>query len=83
MCIHSPVPMSDRGEIGKRVREARQLAGLRVKHVADACNRMPNTVYRWEQGRKDPCLADARTIAQLCGVSYAWLLTGEGCARAA
>jgi transcriptional regulator with XRE-family HTH domain len=75
--------MDDRGAIGKRVREARKLAHLRVAEVAAAVQRLPLTVYRWEVGKCDPSLPDCRVVALLCNVSYAWLVTGEGRPRAA
>ena len=73
--------LANRGEIGRRVRVARHLANLRVVALAQALQRVPMTVYRWEQGRRDPPLSDLRRIAKLTGCDLAWLVTGNGAAR--
>lgn len=67
-----------RGDIGRRVRVARKLAGLRVVELAHELGLVPATIYRWEWGRNDPSEEDCRVIATLCRVKYPWLMTGVG-----
>lgn len=68
---------------GRRVRKARELAGLRQCDIARAIGCARNTVYRWESGRSLPSVEDCTVVAVYTGVSLAWLIVGEGTARAA
>jgi transcriptional regulator with XRE-family HTH domain len=74
---------STRGDIGTRIREARKLAGVRVRDICEALGVVPMTVYRWEQGKHRASLESLEQVADFLRVSRAWLLTGEGEARAA
>ena len=65
-------------ELGSRLRRARTNAGLKVRDVADHVQRAPQTIYRWEWGATEPSLQELRALADLYGVSHAWLTTGSG-----
>lgn len=67
-----------RGDLGKRIRFARELASLRVAELAALLEVEPNTVYRWEQGVRTPSLELLKRIADICSVSFGWLVSGEG-----
>lgn len=64
-------------EIGRRIRAARQGAGLKVKDLAEHVAREPQTIYRWEWGQSEPTLREIEAIAQKCCVSVAWLVAGH------
>jgi transcriptional regulator with XRE-family HTH domain len=85
-----------RGEIGRRIRVARQLAHLRAADLAAALPAraragkraraggiLPITVYRWEKGKYLPTIVELERIAEITGVDLAWLVTGKGEARCA
>lgn len=72
------------GEIGKRIRFARsELAMCRVAELAQHLGVLPITVYRWETGKRQPSVPTLESIAAFLRVSFAWLVSGEGEARAA
>ena len=75
--------MRTRGDIGRRIREARKLAGVRVAELAAALCVGMRTVYRWEQGRNSASIDTLNDIADHLGVSRVWLITGSGEVRAA
>lgn len=70
--------MSERGAIGRRMREARlRIPGLKPRDVARAIG-VPNTrVHLWEAGRSNPPLELLIPIARVLQVSLEWLVTGE------
>jgi transcriptional regulator with XRE-family HTH domain len=70
-------------DIGERIREARKLAGVRVAELATALGVVKFTVYRWEVGYHRASIDSLNEIADYLRVSRAWLITGEGKARAA
>jgi transcriptional regulator with XRE-family HTH domain len=63
--------------LGKRIRTVRQNAGLTVKQLASHLEREPQTIYRWEWEKSEPTLSELESIAQKCGVSLGWLVSGE------
>lgn len=68
--------------IGKRIREAREAAGLTLDAMGQACGgKTPQAVYRWEAGKSQPHAPDLATVAALTGVSLAWLITGHDAAH--
>ena len=73
--------MQTRGEVGRRVRIARRARGHSVRALGEQLGRAAGTVYRWEQGRRDPSLDDLRCIAAVLDVEIAWLVTGMGAVR--
>lgn len=78
------MPTTRGGEIGERIRYARaELATMRVATLAAELGVLPITVYRWETGKRMASLQTLERIADFLRVSRAWLLTGQGEARAA
>jgi transcriptional regulator with XRE-family HTH domain len=75
--------MQTRGDIGRRIRAARKLAKVRVRELAEALSVVSMTVYRWETGKNRASLETLEAIADFLCVSRAWLITGDGEARAA
>ena len=75
--------MGAREHIGRRIRETRKLAKVRVRELAAALGVVPRTVRRWELGRNSASIETLEAIADYLGVSRAWLITGQGEARAA
>lgn len=73
--------MQTRGEVGRRVRTARLARGLSVTALSEQLGRAVGTIYRWEQGRRDPSLEDLRCVAAVLAVELAWLVTGQGAVR--
>lgn len=49
---------------------ARKNAGLTQRALAKLCGVSENTVIRWEQGKKDPTISQARRIGEICGIHY-------------
>ena len=49
---------------------ARKNAGYTQKELAKKCGVSESTVLRWEKGRKDPTVAQAKKIGEICGVHY-------------
>lgn len=69
-------------ELAKRIRQARERAGLTQKQLADAFGYKPQTVSGWERGeenRTKPNAPNPQTLAKIAAitnVSLKWLLTG-------
>lgn len=74
--------MRDTG-VAKRLREARERAGLTAVVLAQKIERHPSQVSRWENGVDAPRADVILAIARACGVSTDWLLSGEGVGPAA
>lgn len=74
---------TDKGELGKRIAFARELAGLQQAALARLLDLTPQTMWRYETGRSMPSLDTLARIAVLCGVSRDWLIFGEGEPRVA
>ncbi|MEK2491366.1 XRE family transcriptional regulator [Kitasatospora purpeofusca] len=79
--VHRPAPqVGDVARLfdGRRLRLARQLAGLRKNALAAMIGKTPTAVASYENGSKRPAAA---TVAQLClslGVDPAFFLPGPG-----
>ncbi|WP_084724677.1 helix-turn-helix domain-containing protein [Streptacidiphilus melanogenes] len=79
--VHRPAPqVGDVARLfdGRRLRLARQLAGLRKNALAAMIGKTPTAVASYENGTKRPAAA---TVAQLClslGVEPAFFLSGPG-----
>lgn len=61
---------------GSRIRQARHLAGLTVRQLAEKVGRSPGTVFRWEWGERVPPNDRIAALAQALDVPTAWLLCG-------
>lgn len=68
-------------ELGPRIKQARKAAGLTQQQLAERCGwDPPSRLANYEQGTREPSLADLRLIATnvaSSGLSFAWLVTGE------
>lgn len=88
MAIATEVQTTPRGAIpadnfGDRLRRSRRFAGLKVQELADAVSVAAPTITQWELSSKRPRdqVGAARKIAEVCGVDYIWLLTGDAMTR--
>lgn len=64
--------------VGARIREAREAAGLKATELSKLIDVRPHTLWRYEAGRMRSSAEVILGVAQHCGVSMEWLLTGEG-----
>ena len=68
-------------ELGERIKTARKAAGLTQAALAALCGwDPPSRLGNYEQGIREPSLADLRLIAEHVGpggFSYAWIVLGE------
>jgi transcriptional regulator with XRE-family HTH domain len=62
--------------LGRRIKAARDQAGLQQAELARRCEVIPTTVWRWEVGRAEPSLSMLRTIARETGTDLGWLAGG-------
>lgn len=69
--------MNQRGNIGRRVRIARQSKGLSVRVLAARIERSYHTIYRWEQGKRDPGVDDLRVLAIVLERPVLWFIEGD------
>lgn len=75
MCTLRPM------ELGDRIKQARKAAGLTQAQLAALCGwDPPSRLGNYEQGTREPSLADLRLIAQHVaagGFNFVWLVTGD------
>lgn len=64
--------------IGKRIRDARDHAGLKQHELADACKVRHLAISQWERDRTVPRADQLAAIADRCAVDPGWLLSGDG-----
>ena len=65
--------------IGKRIKIARERAGLTQPQLAEKCHwSSQSRVSNYETDGREPKSADLKTISKATGVSFSWLSTGEG-----
>ncbi|MFJ7661979.1 helix-turn-helix domain-containing protein [Lysinibacillus sp. NPDC097162] len=64
--------------LGDRLRIARQKRGLRQTQVKDRTNINNKTLSGYENNVSEPDMNTLAILTELYGVSYKWLLTGEG-----
>lgn len=63
----------------ERVRMARRIAGMSQNQLAHAIGVQRSAVSHWESSLgKNPSVAHLRTLAQVTGVQFEWLVTGRG-----
>src|SRR5438552_2230577 len=70
--------MAKANELGNRLREAREMAGLTQTAAAEALGMRRPSVSEIESGRRRVTTDELYKIADLYGVSADWLATGEG-----
>lgn len=64
--------------LGDRLRIARQKSGLRQTQVKERTNINNKTLSGYENNVSEPDMNTLTVLTELYGVSYEWLLTGEG-----
>ena len=65
-------------DIGKRIRELREVLGLTQKQFGERIGKSWRTVQDWEAGKSSIPDHTLRFISSTFGVSYNWLKTGRG-----
>jgi phage repressor protein C with HTH and peptisase S24 domain len=65
-------------DIGKRIRELREVLGLTQKQFGERIGKSWRTVQDWEAGKSSIPDHTLRFISSTFGVSYQWLKTGQG-----
>ncbi|MBB5148217.1 helix-turn-helix domain-containing protein [Ureibacillus thermosphaericus] len=64
--------------LGERLKLARERTGLKQTQVKERTNINNKTLSGYENNVSEPDAATLAILADLYGVSYKWLLTGEG-----
>ena len=67
----------DASTLPKRLRIAREDAGLSVEAIGERLGRSPQVVYNAEIGRRSLRPAEVEVWADACGVDLEWLRTGR------
>lgn len=68
----------DAVQIGARLRDAREAAGLSTRELADHLGVKESTVGKWESGERSPRGQRVSKLAGILGVSLSWILVGRG-----
>jgi class 3 adenylate cyclase/DNA-binding XRE family transcriptional regulator len=63
-------------EVGERIRQRRELVGLRQRDLAEALQLSAQAVSKWERGENAPDIGVLPELARLLGISTDWLLAG-------
>lgn len=63
-------------ELGRRLRERRELLKLKQGDIANALQISPQAVSKWERGENAPDIILLCSLARLLGVTTDWLLAG-------
>jgi phage repressor protein C with HTH and peptisase S24 domain len=61
-----------------RIKELRTSLHLKQSEFAEKVEVSEQTVRDWEKGRNSPNKTSIKTISEVFGVNFDWLLTGEG-----
>ena len=64
-------------EIGKKLKEARQMSGLTQENVAEKLNVSRQTISNWENGKSYPDIISVIKMSECYRVSLDYLLKGE------
>lgn len=73
----STTPESAAKGLGRRIRAARERAGLKQAELARRCGVLSQTAWRWEDGRAEPPLPMLRKIAAETGADLGRLVGGD------
>ena len=65
-------------QIGRRLTEARDAAGLSQRELADHLGVKESTITKWESGERSPRGQRVSKLAGILGVSLSWILVGRG-----
>jgi transcriptional regulator with XRE-family HTH domain len=68
----------DARQIGRRLAEAREAAGLSPRELADHLGVKESSITDWESGERSPRGQRVSKLAGLLGVSLSWILVGRG-----
>ena len=68
----------DTRQIGRRLAEARDAAGLSPRELADHLGVKESTIEKWESGERSPRGQRVSKLAGILGVSLSWILVGRG-----
>ncbi len=60
--------------IAKRIREMREKIGLKQEELAALVGVSKNTVWNWENGRREPRSSEINKLANVLGVSVSYLM---------
>lgn len=63
--------------VGRRLKEARNKAGMTQQQVADALGVARSTVATWESGQNDVDTATLKRLAEMYGTTTDWLLGSD------
>ncbi len=69
--------VTDQAAIGRRVRAARRVAGLRQRDLAQVCSTTPNAVTNWEAGTRRLGISQAAMLLPILRVTLDWLYLGD------
>jgi transcriptional regulator with XRE-family HTH domain len=77
--MDDPTPHIDPAAVQRRIRNAREGAGLSVQQLADLVEHHPNTVKNWEGRGGDPSIPyrEIDRIAEALNVTPLWILWGS------
>lgn len=71
--------MNSMSDIGRRLKQARKQAGLTQTQAIHAIYGVCyNRISYWERGKRVIDVLELQELANVYGVSSAWLLTGKG-----
>jgi SOS-response transcriptional repressor LexA len=60
--------------LGERIKERRRVLGYTRTQLAEKIGVIPNSLYRWESGQRVPGDEDKKRLAEILGVSVAYLI---------
>jgi transcriptional regulator with XRE-family HTH domain len=84
---HCVTKSADESDFWRRLMDARKSApkrlGLRQEDVAKSTGKRQSAVTKWKTGKALPTTDTVRVLAAEAGVSFDWLLTGNGTMRPA
>ncbi|MDD4754018.1 MAG: helix-turn-helix transcriptional regulator [Desulfitobacteriaceae bacterium] len=63
-----------KGIFGRRLKERRELKGLRQEDLAQAINSTKSTISQYESGKREPDLSNLAIIASQLSTTTDWLL---------
>lgn len=69
--------VTDQAAIGRRVRAARRVAGLKQRDLAAVCATTPNAVTNWEAGTRRLGISQAAMLLPILRVTLDWLYLGD------
>ena len=75
------MPNSFKADLGKRLRGARQAAGLTQEAVSEAIGVHAPVISSWERGHSEPLAGKIPVLADLYGVTADWILGRESAAQ--